>query len=133
MAERDLSNSFPLPSDSERRTPDSLPHEDATLLEPLAESASRPAHRIKGMKVGDHGVQFFVTAKDQLYDIEDVTAGEFAFQTVGVWDDKTIAQVADGLRQRNLEGLASKTATKSAPMKEPGRRLGGHVQQSGST
>ncbi|KAJ3530993.1 hypothetical protein NM208_g9075 [Fusarium decemcellulare] len=63
-------------------------------------TASLPAHRLKGIAVGDRGVQLLVSTKNHLYDAEDVHAGEDAYQVIGAWEEGSVSELGKLLNQR---------------------------------
>jgi hypothetical protein len=88
---------------------------------------SSPTHRIKNIKVGNNGVQLLVSTGNQLYDAEDVEAGDSAWQSVGTWNDEAFIKVAETIRQRQTQVHKAEAVVieKSRdPTREGGRKLG---------
>jgi len=67
-----------------------------------------PTHRLKTIKAGINGVQFLVSSKEHLYDVEDMEGGDGVWQAVGVWEDATIIASIRTLRQRQQDKQPSK-------------------------
>jgi hypothetical protein len=73
-----------------------IPPQDAN------ESASRPTHRLDGIKVGENSVQLLVSTKDHLYDAKDVGAADNSYQVIGSWEDSSVQELTKILNQRQV-------------------------------
>jgi hypothetical protein len=101
---------------------------DSSTLTPSApiDQPPRPTHRIKGMKVGNSGVQLLVSTGNQLYDAENIEGGDSAWQSVGNWEGESLLKVVDTLQQRQPSASSPKTAANDNSKLEnlgPGQRL----------
>lgn len=74
--------------------------EEAAAPPPTAVLENYPTHRLRSIKAGANGVQFLVSSKEHLYDVEDMEGGDGVWQAVGVWEDATIQEGIRTLRQR---------------------------------
>ncbi|KAF7534079.1 hypothetical protein G7054_g6512 [Neopestalotiopsis clavispora] len=101
--------------------------EKSSKSPPDATHENYPTHRLRAIKAGARGVQFLVSSKEHLYDVEEMEGGDGVWQAVGVWEDATIQESIRTLRQRQQDGeLPPKTtiAGEKAGIFGAGRKLG---------
>lgn len=85
-------------------------------------SPASKIHQMRDVRVEADGVQMFVSSQpDHTYSLENIAAGERAWQCVGSWSEETIQDVA-----RSIGPARERTsiATESVGV-EPGRGDGG--------
>lgn len=61
---------------------------------PNVDDALRPTHHLRHIKVGQRGVQLLVSTKDNLYDAENVDAGDESIQCIGAINDSSFGELA---------------------------------------
>lgn len=92
---------------------DATTHEPATPAESPSGLKQHPTHRLRGFVAGNNSVQFFYSSKEHQYDIEDVRAGDGAWQGAGVDDASTIKDNVRSLCQRQHDQHLQAPATGS--------------------
>lgn len=118
------------------------PHErranpDDTKQPETAGDATRPTHRLKGVKCGENGAQLMLSTRDHTYDLDDVVAGNGTWQVVGAWSDESAPELTKMLSQRISVGSSTQSATRPQASAQPhfdgaGKRLGAVAEQLGS-